>query len=162
MCRPSGFDASRPVVRAARAAAAAVYSKDNACGGRPSWTFRRRTDENRSKASIFAQRTNALNATKRRLRATPHGLLRSRVATPRRENDRASTVGHQNTQGPLPIYPPLLGGSTTAIVRRCAHGLPRALQGLPPSHARRPLRAVSTATPPRGATGSDIVHKTSI
>ena len=82
--------------------------------------------------------------------------------TARRENDRASTVGHQNTQGPLPIYPPLLGGSTTAIVRRCAHGLPRALQGLPPSHARRPLRAVSTATPPRGATGSDIVHKTSI
>ena len=84
------------------------------------------------------------------------------TATARRENDRASTVGHQNTQGPLPIYPPLLGGSTTAIVRRCAHGLPRALQGLPPSHARRPLRAVSTATPPRGATGSDIVHKTSI
>ena len=157
MCRPSGFDASRPVVRAARAAAAAVYSKDNACGGRPSWTFRRRTDENRSKASIFApqqmrsMRPSSLLSSGLKL-GDPHGLLRSRVATPRRENDRASTVGHQNTQGPLPIYPPLLGGSTTAIVRRCAHGLPRALQGLPPSHARRPLRAVGTVTYREGAT----------
>ena len=53
----------------ARGAAAAVCSKDNACGGRPSRTFRRRTDENRSKCPrSLNSRTNAL-AQSSRLRA---------------------------------------------------------------------------------------------
>ena len=132
MCRPSGFDASRPVVRAARAAAAAVYSKDNACGGRPSWTFRRRTDENRSKASIFApQRTNALNATKRRLKAGRPRTDCSGRGGNASPGERSSEYRRSSKHAGTPTYlPPTPGrqhnSHSPPLCARPAEGAPRA------------------------------------
>ena len=73
------------------------------------------------------------------------------VVTPRRENDRASSVGHQNKWVP-PIYPPHSWEAAQQPRPRCAARRAEANPGLPPAHARRPLRAVSTVTRREDAT----------